>query len=392
MPITRQSRRGPHGRVLAWIRLALAVVALALAGCATQERAPERLPVSESTWWQVDNDITVASVAARGAAEAYAKGEMERWRGRVYDFTESAFIPWFSSFWTQQWLALKVAWYKLGGGDGIDPAVQRLAKYLQEQYREQVLVPVGKEFNPDAVRVQAARLYAERLGEGLHDLPQRHGVPSDQFDEHLAAIPAIAGAGSSEAAAYRASLLELVRADPVTRLPAFIRLLAEIQRAAGGEGAVPPEARISPMARRTSERLVARVVSGGGASAAAAAVGGVAGIAISLGALGVSAIAHANDAPEMEAQLRESFDLAADEMWLVLSEDPQVGVLAGVVHIAGQVEAHTATTIAQPVAEDPPIGERFVLDELVADEPAPANREPHDYDYDAIDPFGAVAE
>ena len=138
MPITDQSRRGPRGHALAFVRLALAAMVLVFAGCATQEQAPERIQVSESTWWQVDSDITTASKAARAAAKTYAEGEMERWRGRVYDLSESDFIPWFSGYWTQQWLALKVAWYKFGGGEGIDPAVQRLAKYLQDQYREQV--------------------------------------------------------------------------------------------------------------------------------------------------------------------------------------------------------------------------------------------------------------
>ena len=392
MPNARQSWRGPRGGVVTGVRLVLAALALALAGCATQEQAPGPPPVSESTWWQVDSDITAASVVARGAAEEYAKGEMERWRGRVYDYSEAEFIPWFTGYWTQQWLALKVAWYQLGSGEGINPAVQRLAKYLQTQYREQVLVPVSKEVNPDVVRVEATRRYAEWLGQSLHDLPQRHGVPSDQFDAHLAAIPAIAWPESSASAAHQASLLALVRADPVTRLPAFAHLLAEIEKAAGGEGAVPPEARISPVARRTSGRVVARVAPGGGGGAPAAAVGGVAGLAISLGALGVGAIAHANDVPEMEAQLRDSFDMAADEMCLVLSEDPHVGVMAGVGHIADRVEAHVATTIAQPIPEDPPIGEIFLLDEPIADESAPAPRATDDYDYEAIDRFGTITK
>ena len=166
MPTVRQSRLGLSGRVAAFVRFALAATVLVLAGCATQERAPERVPVSENTWWQVDNDIAAASSKARHVAGSYADGELERWRGRVYDFTEEAFIPWFTGYWTQQWLAVKVAWYKLGG-DGVDPAVQRLAAYLQEQYREQVLEPVAEEVDPDVVRVEATRLYVERLAVGL---------------------------------------------------------------------------------------------------------------------------------------------------------------------------------------------------------------------------------
>lgn len=74
-----------------WGRSAFFVVVVTLAGCATRSEAP--VQVSENTWWQVDNDVAAASLTARVAAENYAKSEMERWRGRVYDFTEEAFIP-----------------------------------------------------------------------------------------------------------------------------------------------------------------------------------------------------------------------------------------------------------------------------------------------------------
>lgn len=76
-------------------------------------------------------------------------------------------------------------------------------------------------------------------------------------------------------------------------------------------------------------------------------------------------------------------------MWLVLTEDPVVGVMSGVNHIAGQVEASVATSIAQPIAEEPMIGETFLLDEPIADD---EEREQHeDYDYDALEGFGVIA-
>ena len=370
------------------------LLALALVGCATQELVPDRapLPVSESTWWQVDNDINAASLAAKADARAYTENAMERWRGRVHDFTEDDFIPWFTSYWTQQWLAVKVAWYKMGGGDGDDPAVQRLAQYLREQYHERVLEPVAEEVNPDTVRVQATALYVQRLGQNLHDVPQRHGVPLDQFDQRLAHIPAIA-LSSPE---YKASLFQLVRADPVADLPAYAALLVRIGKAAGGEGAVPSGEQISPVARRASERLASRIAASGGASAAAAAVGGVAGLVISLGAAGIGAIAHANDRPEMETQIRESLDAAADEMRLVLTEDPVVGVMSGVNHIAGQIDGSVATSISQPIAEEPMIGETFLLDEPISTDEAlgEAVEEGTDerYDYDAIERLGVEEE
>jgi hypothetical protein len=358
-------------------------MALALAGCVTRDRAPDLTPqvhVAESTWWKVNRDIGAASLAARGVARSYADSSMERWRGRVYDFTEADFIPWFTGFWTQQWLAVKVAWYKLGGGENVDPAVQRLAKYLQEQYHERVLAPVAEEVNPDTVRVQATNLYVQRLGQSLIDLPQRHRVPLDQFETRLAGIPAIALSPSQD---YSASLFDVVRADPVTSLPAYAALLVHIKRDAGGAGTVPSYARISPVARRASEKLASRIAAGGGASAAAAAVGGVAGLVISLGAVGFGAIAHSGDRPEMEAQVRASLDAAADEMYRVLTEDPVVGVMSGVNHLSAQVEGRVATSIPLPEPEGAPI---------TADEEVGDDKQGEQYDYDALEGFGRIEE
>lgn len=375
-----------------WARFAFLVLALALAGCATRGEAPAArvtrgsapvVQVSEGTWRQVDRDIAVASVAAREVAGIYAEGEMERWRGRVQEFTETEFIPWFTSYWTQQWLAVKVAWYQLGDGGGLDQATRGLAGYLQGQYRERVLEPVAADVDPVAVREQTTRFYVERLARSLRDLPQRYGVPLDQFDRHLAGIPAIALPRSANRAERRASLLQLVRANPVTRLPAFADLHVGIEKAAAGEGAVPTDARIAPVAKRTSERLVARIAAGGATSVAAAAVGGVAGFAISAVAIGVGAIEHASDEPEMAAQVRESFNAAADEMWRVLHEDADVGVLAGVAHVSAQIEDGVAMAVAQP--------ETGSLPNTVNEEKGAASGGEH-YDHDALDRFGTVAE
>ena len=103
------------------------------------------------------------------------------------------------------------------------------------------------------------------------------------------------------------------------------------------------------MARRASEGMVARLGPAVGASAAAAVVGGVAGVAISLGAAGFGAIAHEKERPEIEAMLRESLNAALSDMWLGLMEDPASGVMAGVNHISGQIEGALSKTFAQPV-------------------------------------------
>jgi hypothetical protein len=66
----------------------------------------------------------------------YAHGAMDYWRTRVYELTEQNFIPWFSSYWTQEWLSMKVSWYTINAKGEQDATEKRLAAYLLEQYQE----------------------------------------------------------------------------------------------------------------------------------------------------------------------------------------------------------------------------------------------------------------
>ena len=104
---------------------ALVVAALfLLAGCATSARAPvtavQAVVVSPATWQQIDREIVSASQQATEQVKLFARGSMEHWRTRVYQQTEENFIPWFSSYWTQEWLSMKVSWYSISAGDEQD--------------------------------------------------------------------------------------------------------------------------------------------------------------------------------------------------------------------------------------------------------------------------------
>ena len=317
---------------------------LVLAGCAAPHRSPERPPVpqvSENTWRQVDADIVAASRAAAAPSGNYGSGFMESWRNRVRQRTEEDFIPWYTSYWTQQWLAIKLGWYKLSDGEARNSATQRLAAYLQEQYNERVLAPVATEVAPDKIRRRATALYVRLLGEQLQGIPRRRGVPQDQFEWRLRTIPAISLAPPKP---YHASLHEIIDTDPLAGLPAYEALIAQTDATAGAVVAASADAKISPMAEQIAEKLVARLAVSGSASAAAAAVGGVPGMVISLGAAGFGAIAHETARPALEAQLRETLNAALDERWHSLMEDPATGVMAGVHHISAQIEGSLSKT------------------------------------------------
>ncbi|MEF9673636.1 hypothetical protein QNM99_21235 [Pseudomonas sp. PCH446] len=96
-------------------------------------------PVSPKVWQQVDVDLIQASEQATVQADDWARSTMEYWRTRIYQQTDEKFIPWFDGYWTQEWLSIKVGWYRLNDQGEQDPSAKRLASYLQEQYRARVL-------------------------------------------------------------------------------------------------------------------------------------------------------------------------------------------------------------------------------------------------------------
>lgn len=333
-------------------RCLIVVLIVTLVGCATPEPRAIQTPeahIAESTWWAIDEEIDAAALAATGPARNYARGYMENWVSLVRQRSESDFIPWYTSYWTQQWLAIKVGWYTLSGGEGDDSAEKRLTRYLQEQYLDRVLDPVAEEINPEVVREDVLTLYIRLLGEQLQGIRRYYGVPQDQFDRRLKAISSIA---QEPASAHSASLYQLVHTYPITSLPAYAALIARSRKAADGAGSRPSDSSLLPVAEQAAEALVAKLALSGGASVAAAAVGGAAGLAISLGVAGFGAIAHESDRPEMEAQVRENLNSALDEMWHSLMDDPVTGVMAGVYHIYEQIDRSLTAAHARPVESE----------------------------------------
>ncbi|MBB4861926.1 hypothetical protein HNP46_000763 [Pseudomonas nitritireducens] len=326
----------------------LALLLLVLSGCAQHSVQPAA-PLTEATWRQVDADIGAASLAATSQARAYAEEAMQQWMDLVYQRTDEQFIPWFSSYWTQQWLGMKVAWYKMGSHGDLDPTVDKLAVYLQEQYRKQVLIPVAKQVDPDAVMEKATRHYIELLTVAVKEIPARRGIPQKAFDEHLMGIPAISlGPPSSR----DASLYQVVYAKDIGKLPAFAALMQEIRTAAGKAGAGTKVNGVSPVAQRTSAKLVYELRNRSIAGVVAGAAGKVAGSVISVAFTLFSMAGNDHERPEVETQLRKEINAAFDEQWLALMRDPDGGVMSGVDHLGARVQQSLTGRLAQP--EDEP--------------------------------------
>lgn len=335
------------------LRALIVAVLVALAGCATPSPPPEPPPppiISESTWRHIDSDIFAASQDATGQAKDYAHDLMQRWRNLVYQRTDAEFIPWFSGYWTRKWLTMKVTWYQLSAEGEKDAVVDRLAVYLQEQYQERVLEPVATQISPDWIMAQSTQLYVRLLREQLQGIPPRYDVPADQFDRHIQDIPAIALAPPPS---HGASLYQLVNAEPFDSQPAYVELIVRINNTPRPAGTWSADAGISSVARVTSESLVSERNTSG-VAAIGSLIGRAAGMVISLGAAGFTAMLNQNQRPKMELQLRENLHAAFDEEWQDLMHNPKTGVLAGVNHLSGQIEGSLADSVAQPIQYEPP--------------------------------------
>lgn len=363
--------------VIAW-RLPVVLLVLALAGCATPVRVPERVEpeaplvdIPEATWRQVDADIGSASLAAAGAARNFARVRMETWKQRVISLSETDFIPWFAGYWTQQWMTARVAWYKLSTTDEKETVVTRLATYMQGAFHDRVLAPVAEEVDPEAVRRQATQFYVQGLRVELQAIPARYDLPAALFQRRLATIPVIELAPPPT---HDASLQQLLQAGKLDSLPAYAALLEQGRRAAVEAGAGLSTTRISPVALRVSEQLLERLAISGGASAISALVGGVAGSVISLGAASVGIMLHESRRATTEALLRESLAAGVDDIWHSLMDDPFSGVMAGINYLSDQIDKCCPRTFAHPL-ELPGLPEEAPLAEVPEPEPEAATDE-----------------
>lgn len=317
------------------LRALVVALVLLLAACAGGGRVAQQAPpVSPAVWQQVDEQLLRGSSDAREQARVFARGSMEHWRQRVYDQTEEVFIPWFDSYWTQEWLSMRVSWYTLSGTKGdADASAKRLEAYLQDQYHDRVLAPVAVEIEPNAIAVQATDFYVQLMTTQVLAIAEQHKLPNEQFAQHLAGISVLGSA----------NLHQLTHEVPTTRVPAYAALL---QRLRAGAEASPTG--LTEVAKATNTRLQGQMTSRGAGGFAAAVAGKIVGPLISLGMAGIRAIAHAGQRPDSEAQLRKNLGAAFDQAWFKVLNDPSGGVMAGVYSVADTLEIQLAArSVAQ---------------------------------------------
>jgi hypothetical protein len=270
---------------------------------------------------------------------------MDEWRNRVRRLTEEEFIPWYSSYWAQQWIATRLAWYQLMYVEGEATPEQRLVSYLQEQFYAQVLEPVSDFVDPGAVMGHTTARFLRELKHRLDPSPAEHHIPVAVLDQHLDTIPAIVVLAEP---LQEASLHEVLQATDLSALPAYETLLGQIATVNDNPGPTPSPDKLHAVARRAVARLVGTVAVSGGATAASTVVGGFWGLLISMGSATWSVMEHEQEKPGIEAQLRENLDAALEVMWQDLMEDRRGGVTAVMHHMSEQIESAVTSFLRAP--------------------------------------------
>jgi len=323
-------------RLWCLVRGLLTAMTLLLGACAQAPVVPQApaFQIPTATRHAIDERIGVASVHAQNGAVTYARVAMEEWQGLVRRYTEDVFIPWYTSYWTQQWIGTKVAWYQLQYTEGEVTPEERLTAYLQEEFSGQVLQPANGHIDPADVMQESTNDYLRELRHALDQLPSEYRIPRAAFDEHLDGIPAIV---LKSELPREASLLAVLEARDLRNMPAYEALLQQIAAAAGLDTEAPAGDRLTLVARRAVDKLVGSAAVRGGTAAAATIVGGLLGAAVSVGAAAWGVAEHDLDRSAMQAQLRENLDAALEIMWQGLVDDPDAGVTAPMNHIAAQI-------------------------------------------------------
>ena len=260
---------------------------------------------------------------------------MHQWMQRVRENTEKQFVPWYSGYWAQQWIGLKAGWYEMSKDADEGPVEDYLASYLQEKFYELVLEPASMETDPQTITEQAAARFILLLSEQLNCLPEMHGVAPASLHKKLAEIRLILLPGPPPESAFLSQVFEH---HDLTGVPAYEALITHSKSIGDQQSTGPREDRLQVVAEDSVTRLVAQLPVRAGGSAVAMVVGEVVGLFVSAGVAAWSAISHNQDKPEIESQLRQALDIGLNDMWQILMENPQLGVLSPVNHMNQAIE------------------------------------------------------
>jgi hypothetical protein len=323
-----------------WRHLVLLLFIVILTGCSSlpapvKKSTPPLYYTQSETWQSIDEQLLNTSISARKKARAYAREAMENWLWRVRQRTEDVFIPWYSSYWTQQWMASRVAWYTMHYSEGELTPKERLTYYLQQQFYEQVLEPISIYIEPGEIMEETTAQYLRAVKNCVEQFPHQFQIPRSDLNQHLKFIPAIV---MPTYPSQDASLYDILQLTDLSALPAYKSLLAQIEATNGITQPGASKAHLNSTADKAVTKLVEQLEVRGVSSIASLIVGGHWGLFITVGTATWTAAEHEDNKTAMEAQLRDILNSMLEDMWHALFKDTRGGVTSAVHHMSRNIE------------------------------------------------------
>ena len=247
--------------------LLLAILLLTLVGCASRGptivQIDPVLPVPPEKWREIQEEIWTASTLAHFESEYFAHEAMQEWMMRVRHKTESEFIPWYTGYWTQQWIGLKAGWYEMNREEGEPTITDYLVKYIQERYYELVLQPAAVPLDPRLIAGHTAQQYVQMLSEQLQGIPKMYSVSPLSLQQKLELISLI------KLHATKPQGVSLLERTNLTGVEAYDTLLVQAGVSSIQGNSAPDKEPLQIVVEDTVARLVADLPVRAGGSAAA---------------------------------------------------------------------------------------------------------------------------
>lgn len=286
-------------------------------------KPPESKPIPQEPpipWEQIDEDVRMALLQARAAADTFAAAQLDAWTQRLMRRVDHDFLKWYFDYWNQQMLGLKGLYQTmLHTWDESNPtAAETVTEEIQREFAQRVLQPQLAQLEIERITRETVNVYVDQLRGSLDTIPERYRVPQEQWSRYMAGI-AVMTATTEGNRDVPLTLKTLTAASA----GGAILLAKPIKAAAGKVGAKVS----SKMAAKSSAKLAAKT----GEKVAGKMGGKMLGPIIGIGIIVWDLYDHETTRAQAEPMLRDSIEDYLYEVKDAMLHDTEDGVMA-VVH------------------------------------------------------------
>lgn len=141
-------------------------------------------------WQDVDQHLIEAITQARQHTEEFIEPQISQWIDELMQRVDDDFLPWYFSYWNQQWLGLNglyhgtIHWLKLSQYT----AQEQMTETVQEEFATRVLRPEIAQLKIQHLAQKTVEYYINQLQTQLSAIPQKYDIPPAEWERYLDSI------------------------------------------------------------------------------------------------------------------------------------------------------------------------------------------------------------